>query len=131
MAAMRSIGPLAIVALAANTLFEIGAGILILVSPLSVFPGAGPQAAAIARTLAAAAIAAGTLSLLLLLTRDNSRSFRAAFLALGVFHVVLAVAHGASAAHGFTALSAPVGHGLVALLFGLALVGKRRPAAKL
>jgi hypothetical protein len=117
---MKPISTLATVALLANAVFEFGAGTLILVSPASVFPGAGPQAAAIGRTLACAAISAGGLGLMLLFAKEDGRAFRAAFAAIGLFHVVLAVGHGASILQGYTVVAAPIFHGALAVLFGVA-----------
>jgi hypothetical protein len=122
---MKPISTLATVALLANAVFEIGAGVLILFSPASVFPGAGPHAAAIGRTLACTAISAGGLGLVLLLARENGRAFRAAFAAIGVFHLVVAVGHGAAVLQDFTVPAAPIFHGALALLFGVAWLAGR------
>ena len=116
---------LVVLALVANAVFEVGSGVLILVSPASVFPGAGPQAAAIARTLACAAIGAGGLGLMLLFARENGRAFRAAFAAIGVFHLVVAVGHGASVLQGYTVVAAPIFHSALAVLFGVAWLAGR------
>jgi hypothetical protein len=114
--------------LAANFAFEAGAGLLMFLSPASIFPGAGPQAAAIARTLATAAIAAGALSLALLLARENGRALRAALLVFLVFHICLAVVHGANALSYYVTPAAAAGHALFAVLFAIALLADRRRA---
>jgi hypothetical protein len=117
---VRSIPRFTAVVLLVNSLFEIGAGTLILVSPGSVFPAANPHAAAVARTLAGAAISAGVLSLAILLAWQPGRLVRAILWVLALFHLVLAMLHGLGWSHGFTVITAPLAHLVLAVLFVLA-----------
>lgn len=116
----RSIPRFTAVVLLVNTVFEVGAGVLILASPAAVFPGAGPHAAAVARTLAGAAISAGVLSLAILFAWQPGRLVRVILWVLGLFHLVLAVLHGLGWSGGFTVFTAPLAHLALALLFALA-----------
>ena len=114
---MRAVPRFTALVLVLNSLFEIGAGALILASPGAVFPAANPHAAAVARTLACAAISAGAISLLMLFAYQPGRLFRALLWGLCGFHVVLSGMHGLNWTRGFTAFSAPFGHLALAVLF--------------
>jgi hypothetical protein len=122
---VRSVRRFTAFVLLLNSLFEIGAGVLILVSPSAVFPAAGPHAAAVARTLAGAAIAAGSLSLVLLVAYQPGLLFRSIMWILALFHVLLAAMHGLASIHGFTVITAPLAHFALAVLFTVALVTSR------
>jgi hypothetical protein len=118
------------ITLAANFAFEFGAGLLMFVSPGSIFAGAAGQTVAVARTLATAAMAAGVMSLALLVAGENGRALRAALWVFLVFHVALTAVHGANAlSHGYVTPTAAAGHAVMVVLFAIALLPRSRSRA--
>ncbi len=105
-----------------NGLFETSAGVLMVMLPRVVVPGAVPETAIVIRILGFAGIAMAALSFSLAGVFTHTLGFESGLFALAVFHAGMTAGHYLGLTQQIVPVAAVVVHGVFASLFAVAFV---------